>query len=141
MSKYISAKVLNEEEVERNARQKEELVNLRKLKKKLAREKDLCLRDWEKLELELQQSIKERTEVEYNAQSLSQILEKVQAEKEELEAQYNENENAIQTYNVEIRELKTELESMKNVITNTFGKELNSANVMYYGGSPMKKKK
>ena len=45
MSKYISAKVLNEEEVERNARQKEELVNLRKLKKKLAREKDLCLRD------------------------------------------------------------------------------------------------
>ena len=93
------------------------------------------------MELELQQSIKERTEVEYNAQSLSQILEKVQAEKEELEAQYNENENAIQTYNVEIRELKTELESMKNVITNTFGKELNSANVMYYGGSPMKKKK
>ena len=93
------------------------------------------------MELELQQSIKERTEVEYNAQSLSEKLEKVQAEKEELEAQYNENENAIQTYNVEIRELKTELESMKNVITNTFGKELNSANVMYYGGSPMKKKK
>ena len=140
MSKYINAKVLNEEEVERNARQKEELSNLRKLKKKLTREKDLWQRDWEKLELELQQSIKERAEIEYAAQNLSERLEKAQAEKDELEAQYNDNENAIQAYNAEIRELKTELESMRNVITNTFGNELNSANIMYYGSSPMKKK-
>ena len=130
MSKYVRAKIINEEEAEFNAQQKEELNQLRKLKKKLKRDNELSSREWEKLENELHQSVQERTEMELVAQNLSNKLEKVQAEKEQLELQYNDNESAIDQWNAEIRALKTELESMKNVVANTFGKELNTAKYM-----------
>ena len=117
MSKYVKAKVTNEEQSERNAQMKEELAHLRKLKKKLARDKDTTTHECDKLENDLHKSIKERTEIELQAQNLSQKLEQLQGEKEQLENEYNTNEAAIEAYNAEIRALKTELDNMKNVLS------------------------
>lgn len=68
--------------------------------------------------------MKERTEIEGNAKNLSEKLEVVQAEKQMLESEYNHNQNTIDRYNHEISELKSELENMKHVISNTFEEEL-----------------
>jgi predicted nuclease with TOPRIM domain len=68
--------------------------------------------------------VKERTEIEGNAKNLSEKLEVVQAEKQMLESEYNHNQNTIDRYNHEISELKSELENMKHVISNTFEEEL-----------------
>ena len=138
--KYIQAKVTNEEEIEKNNKEQQDLNNLRKIKAKLQREKDLCKKECDKLENELQSSVKERAEIELNAKNLSEKLQVVQAEKAQLENEYNENQDTIEQYNQEIKELKSELESMKNVIANTFEEELLTANSMYATSAKKKRK-
>ncbi len=50
-------------------------------------------------------------------------------EKTSLQSEYIANQEAINGYNNELRDLKGELENMKNVIAHTFEEELRSANV------------
>lgn len=54
----------------------------------------------------------------------------VQAEKAQLEREFNDNQDSIESHNQEIAELKSELEGMKHVISHTFEEELQSAAVM-----------
>ena len=136
---YISAKVTNEEEMERDNSDQQELRNLRKIKAQLQREKDLCKKECDKLENELQSCVKERTEIELNAKNLSEKLEVVQAEKAMLEKDFNKNQNTIDRYNSEIAQLKSELNNMKNVIANTFEEELQSAESMNATGGRKRK--
>lgn len=42
-------------------------------------------------------------------------------------AEYQANQTAIHGYNTELKDLKVELENMKNVIAHTFEEELRSA--------------
>ena len=51
--KYIQAKDSNEYEIDKNNKEQVELMNLRKIKAKLQREKDLCKKECDKLENEL----------------------------------------------------------------------------------------
>lgn len=48
-------------------------------------------------------------------------------EKKQLESEYIANQEAINGYNNELKDLKEELENMKNVIAHTFEEELRSA--------------
>jgi hypothetical protein len=48
-------------------------------------------------------------------------------EKKQLESEYMANQEAINGYNNELKDLKEELENMKNVIAHTFEEELRSA--------------
>ena len=48
-------------------------------------------------------------------------------EKKGLETEYIANQEAINGYNSELKDLKEELENMKNVIAHTFEEELRSA--------------
>ena len=50
-------------------------------------------------------------------------------EKTQLQSEYSANQEAINGYNNELKDLKEELENMKNVIAHTFEEELRSANV------------
>lgn len=91
-NKYISTKVSNEEESERHQAEQNELNNLRKLKRKLTKEKDLAEKDCEKLSNELQQHIHDRRELENLAKKLSEQLEQVQGEKNTLFDEYTKNQ-------------------------------------------------
>ncbi|CDW82404.1 rna 3-terminal phosphate cyclase [Stylonychia lemnae] len=128
--KYINTKVCNEEESEKHQQEQNELNNLRKLKRKLVKEKELAEKDCEKLSNELQQHIHDRKELESLAKRLSEQLEQVQGEKQGLMDEYTNNQQTINDYNIELKELKDELESMKNVIAHTFEDELKTANSM-----------
>jgi hypothetical protein len=48
----------------------------------------------------------------------------VQIEKQALMSEYSANQDAINGYNTELRDLKDELSNMKNVIAHTFEEEL-----------------
>eukprot|EP00347_Sterkiella_histriomuscorum_P009638 403340443 len=135
--KYINTKVLNEEESERHQQEQNELNNLRKLKRKLVKDKELSEKDCEKLSNELQQHIHDRKELESLAKRLSEQLDQVQTEKQGLLDEYTRNQHTINDYNGELKELKGELESMKNVIAHTFEDELKTANSILPGGSLM----
>jgi len=54
-------------------------------------------------------------------------------EKTQLQGEYEANQEAINGYNNELRDLKEELENMKNVIAHTFEEELRSAGNNNYG--------
>jgi hypothetical protein len=51
----------------------------------------------------------------------------VQLEKQALTCEYTANKEAIDGYNHELRDLKEELNNMKNVIAHTFEEELRTA--------------
>lgn len=73
--KYITTKVSNEEESERHQMEQNELNNLRKLKRKLVKDKELSEKDCEKLSNELQQQMHDRKELEQLAKRLAEQLE------------------------------------------------------------------
>ena len=58
------------------------------------------------------------------AKKLSEQLEQVQKERQELQNDYVNNQNVIDDYNKELKDLKGELQNMKNVIAHTFEDEL-----------------
>lgn len=64
----------------------------------------------------------------------------VQAEKQMLENEFNDNQHAIDAYNKEISDLKAELENMKHVIANTFEEELQTAGSMTVAAQSKRKK-
>ena len=72
--KYITVKVSNEEESERHQQEQNELNNLRKLKRKLVKDKELAEKDCEKLNNELQQQMHDRKELEQLAKKLADSL-------------------------------------------------------------------
>lgn len=69
-------------------------------------------------------------------------MDNVQNEKVNLMNEYNQNQSTINEYNNELKELKEELESMKNVIAHTFEDELKTANSISHSvlGSRMSKR-
>ena len=71
-TKYVNTKMMNEEESERHQQEQAELNNLRKLKRKLVKDKELAEKDCEKLSNELQQHIHDRKELEALAKRLSE---------------------------------------------------------------------
>lgn len=103
---YISSKVRNEEEFERNNLLHEELLRLRAQKRTKQREKDMMLKEHEKLTQELVQLQQQREHLDTLAKSLSQKLD--QASEERLQAQ--REDEAKQR---ELEELTATLQNLK----------------------------
>lgn len=70
--RYINTKVTNEEETEKHQQEAIDLNNLRKLKRKLVKDKELGEKECEKLSNELQQHIHDRKDLENLAKKLSE---------------------------------------------------------------------
>jgi hypothetical protein len=119
--------VANDQESERHQQEQLDLNNLRKLKRKLLQEKQIAEKDCELISNELQQHIHDRKELEALARRLTEQLEQTQIEKQALQGEYQANQEAINGYNNELKDLKEELANMKNVIAHTFEEELRSA--------------
>jgi chromosome segregation ATPase len=122
--RFIATKVANEEESERHTLEHQELKKLQALKRKLLQEKQIAEKDCELISNELQQHVHDRRELEQLARKLTEQLEQVQLEKQALTCEYTANKEAIDGYNHELRDLKEELNNMKNVIAHTFEEEL-----------------
>ena len=89
--KYMASKTQNEKENERFAQENVMLKNLRKQKLDLSKRKELSEKECQKLSNELQQSIQDRQELEALAKKLTQQLETVTQEKEELVNEHSYN--------------------------------------------------
>jgi chromosome segregation ATPase len=137
--KFVTTKVSNDEESERHQMEQLELSNLRKLKRKLVQEKQIAEKDCELINNELKQHIHDRKELENLARRLTEQLEQVQLEKQGLLSEHQANQEAINGYNSELKDLKEELTNMKNVIAHTFEEELRGAPQVQYTQQARKK--
>ncbi|EAS06736.1 hypothetical protein TTHERM_00688760 (macronuclear) [Tetrahymena thermophila SB210] len=114
---YENSKKSNKEESEKCAREVDELNNLRSLKKKLKREKDIYESEMMKNSLALEELVKQRVQLQQTAKQYSDKLENITAERAALQDEYVKTNSAIEDYTLKIKELKEEMDTMKGLIS------------------------
>mmetsp|Transcript_17266 Transcript_17266/g.17209 ORF Transcript_17266/g.17209 Transcript_17266/m.17209 type:complete len:190 (+) Transcript_17266:51-620(+) len=124
---YISTKVQNEEEFEKNSYEHEELLKLRKIKRLKQREKEKVLKDVERLTNELNQLVRQREQLEGVAKSLNSKLDQASAERIAAEQEAKRNAEILRSLTSELAVLNAEKDSLNKAVANTFEEELRSA--------------
>ena len=90
-NQYDTVKHMNEMENAKYQREQAELRELRKKKLEMTKGKELQEKECEKLSNELSQHIADRKELEHLAKKLSEQLESVQGERQQLQSEYMDN--------------------------------------------------
>ena len=121
---YICTKVQNEEEFQRNNIEHEELLKLRNAKKAKLREKEIILKDTEKLTNELGQLVKQRECLEESAGNLNTRLDQVSMERAASEAEAKKNQEILKGLSAQLAALKNERENLNRAVATTFEEEL-----------------
>jgi hypothetical protein len=121
---YISTKVLNEEEFDRNNVEHESLVSLRSSKRNRQRESDTLGKEITKLRGEVFNIVKQREQLEGIAQMLSAKLDQASAERLSAEAEARKSSEAYRQMTQTLNSLRQEKETIKKAVVSTFEEEL-----------------
>jgi chromosome segregation ATPase len=121
---YICTKVQNEEEFQKNNSEHEELTKLRNIKKAKLREKEIILKETERLNNELSILVKQRESLENTADSLSQRLDQASNERAQAEIEAKKNQEILKALNEQLLSLKNERENLNRAVATTFEEEL-----------------
>lgn len=124
---YISTKVQNEEEFEKNSHEHEELLKLRKIKRLKLREKENVVKDVERLNNELNQLVRQREQLESVAKNLNAKLDYASAERLAAEQEAKKNAEVLKALTVELEMLNAEKDNLNKAVANTFEEELRGA--------------
>ena len=121
---YICTKVQNEEEYQKNSYEHEELLKLRNLKKSKIREKEMLLKETEKLTSELSQLNKQSENLEETANLLNAKLDQVSLERITVENEAKKNQEILKNLSAQLASLKNERENLNRAVVTTFEEEL-----------------
>ena len=121
---YICTKVQNEEEFQKNAFEHEELLKMRNAKKAKQREKELLVKESEKLTNEITQLVKQRELLEENANSLSFKLDQASSERLAAESEAKKNSEILKNLTSQLSALKSERENLNRAVASAFEEEL-----------------
>lgn len=121
---YICTKVQNEEEFQRNNYEHEELVKLRNAKKSKIREKEIIVKETEKLSNEIILLAKQREGLEETANLLNFKLDQASAERVAAETEARKNQEVLKVLSSKLTELKNERENLNRAVATTFEGEL-----------------
>lgn len=121
---YISTKVLNEEEFDRNNAEHESLVSLRNSKRNRQRETDALGKEITKLRGEVFNIVKQREQLEGIAQMLSAKLDQASAERLSAEAEARKSSDVYKQMTQTLNSLRQEKETIKKAVVSTFEEEL-----------------